>query len=83
MLINTILFTIEKLKYFIVKNNIILSLFFGALFLQISFPTQANPTVPGNNTGPAKVVDCAGLGTGSKKICMSENINPCTESDYF
>jgi len=37
----------------------------------------------GLNTGPAKVVDCKWWFTGDKKICMSENTNPCTETKCF
>jgi small neutral amino acid transporter SnatA (MarC family) len=32
------------------------------------------------NTGPASTEDCAGWGTGSKKICASTNAYACTES---
>jgi hypothetical protein len=35
------------------------------------------------NTGPAEVVDCAGWGSGSKKVCMCTNINACTETSCF
>jgi hypothetical protein len=35
------------------------------------------------NTGPAEVRDCAGRGTGSKKICMCRNAYSCTETDCF
>ncbi|MDR1223065.1 MAG: NVEALA domain-containing protein [Tannerella sp.] len=35
------------------------------------------------NTGPAEVHDCAGWGTGSKKVCMSSNSYACTETDCF
>ncbi|MGL5227334.1 MAG: NVEALA domain-containing protein [Bacteroidales bacterium] len=30
------------------------------------------------NTGPAEIVDCGGLGTGSKKECMCYNAYDCT-----
>ncbi|MDR1372734.1 MAG: NVEALA domain-containing protein [Dysgonamonadaceae bacterium] len=36
-----------------------------------------------SNTGPGEVVDCAGWGTGSKKVCLSTNSNPCTETGCF
>lgn len=32
-----------------------------------------------NNTGPAKLKNCAGH-AGTTKFCMCENSNPCTES---
>ena len=32
-----------------------------------------------NNTGPAKIVDCPGIGTGDAKYCLCENTNPCTD----
>jgi hypothetical protein len=35
------------------------------------------------NTGPAEIVDCAGWGTGNKKVCMSSNTYACTETDCF
>jgi hypothetical protein len=39
----------------------------------------AQETTTGN-TGPAEVVDCAGWGTGSKKVCLCTNTYNCTES---
>jgi hypothetical protein len=36
------------------------------------------------NTGPAEIVDCAGWGTGSRKICMCQpNYPSCTETSCF
>ena len=32
------------------------------------------------NTGPGKYVKCEG-GAGHRKLCMCENIHPCTESE--
>lgn len=32
-----------------------------------------------DNTGPGKIYDCPGLGTGDGKMCMCENKNPCTQ----
>ena len=32
------------------------------------------------NTGPASVIDCAGWGTGSAKICLCTNSYDCTET---
>lgn len=37
----------------------------------------------GKNTGPGEVVDCKGLGTGNKKVCLSTNTNPCSETECF
>ncbi|SIS49813.1 hypothetical protein [Belliella pelovolcani] len=70
------------------KNKIIQIVFSGALlmFCSISFSSSGQATVDpgaGLNTGPAKIVDCAWWFTGNKKVCMSENTNPCTESDCF
>ena len=33
------------------------------------------------NTGPGKYVKCEG-GAGHRKLCMCENIHPCTESEF-
>lgn len=33
-----------------------------------------------SSCGPGKVEDCAGPGTGTKKLCLSENNYNCTES---
>ncbi len=43
----------------------------------------ADESSGGSNTGPGKVYDCAGWGTGNKKVCLSENSNPCSETGCF
>ncbi|MCH7413534.1 hypothetical protein MM213_08570 [Belliella sp. R4-6] len=72
------------------KNKIIQILFSGAplMFCSISFSSSGQATVEpapgsGSNTGLAKIVDCNWWFTGDKKLCMSENANPCTETDCF
>lgn len=32
-----------------------------------------------SNTGPGKIYDCPGWGTGDGKLCMCENPYPCTQ----
>ncbi len=37
----------------------------------------ADLTPGSSETGPGKIVDCAGWGTGSRKECLCENEHPC------
>jgi hypothetical protein len=40
----------------------------------------AEETSSTGNTGPGSVVDCAGWGTGTKKLCLCTVKESCTES---
>jgi hypothetical protein len=46
----------------------------------ISFMNSAIAEGGTGNTGPGQSEDCAGIGTGTKKICLCTNDKDCTES---
>lgn len=67
------------------------SVAFSCYFYEVVRPQRPNDLLLENaealaagevtkNTGPAKILDCPGLGTGDWKACMCVNTNPCTET---
>lgn len=47
--------------------------------LVINIEALSQQDITTKNTGPAKMYDCPGLGTGDGKMCMCSNGEPCTE----